>query len=260
MDILTRLGILTVATNKYVEYWKDQARSISDSQTKGLDITLHVFTDDTQSVDNFSNDLNIKVISHEIPSLGWPEATLMRYSLFTEFRDEIREEVLMHLDADMLLHEPLKLGDLVDKIQNGICLVQHPGYYRPRGFGLIKLYATNFRTAVMDLYLFLKLGGLGLWETRENSSAFVHRSMRKTYFCGGTWWGYRSNILQLCEDLAARIEKDLVGQETAVWHDESHLNWWASRNHHGSTGPEYCYAVGYPQLKDLKCIIEAVHK
>jgi hypothetical protein len=257
---MTSLGILTVATNKYVEYWKNQARSISNANIKGLNITLHVFTDDTKAVESFSKNLNVRVIAHEIPSLGWPEATLFRYRLISQFSEVIREDILMHLDADMLLHRAISAEELVSVMKNGVCLVRHPGYYRPRGAKLLGLYLQNFRTTSMDLYLMLKKGGLGLWETRDSSAAFVPRSKRSTYVCGGTWWGYRDEILALCKELSSRIDSDLSVGEAAVWHDESHLNWWASVNDPGIADPSYCYAVGYPQLRDLTCIIEAVHK
>lgn len=254
------LGILTVATNKYVEYWKNQALSISDANITGLDITLHVFTDDTKTVDSFSEKLNVRVISHEIPSLGWPDATLLRYRLISQFSETIHEDILMHLDADMLLHRAISAEELVSVMKNGICLVRHPGYYRPQGMRLVSLYSQNFRTASMDLYLMIKKGGLGLWETRDSSAAFVPRNKRLTYVCGGTWWGYRDEILELSKELSSRIDRDLSVGQIAVWHDESHLNWWASVNNPGLADPSYCYAVGYPQLRDLTCIIEAVHK
>jgi hypothetical protein len=254
------LGILTVATNRYVEYWKNQARSISNANIKGLDITLHVFTDDTRAVESFSGQLNVRVIAHEIPSLGWPDATLLRYRLISQYTEAIREDILMHLDADMLLHRAISAEELVSGMKNGICLVRHPGYYRPPGMKLLDLYSKNFRTASIDLYLMLKNGGLGLWETRDCSTAFVPRNKRLTYVCGGTWWGYRDEILELCKELSSRIDSDLSVGETAVWHDESHLNWWASVNNPGLADPSYCFAVGYPQLRDLTCIIEAVHK
>jgi hypothetical protein len=260
MDKLTSIGILTVATNKYVEYWKKQAKSISDSRIRDLEVTLHVFTDDTEAVESFSRDLDVNVVAHEIPSLGWPDATLMRYRIITQFSQSIKEDILMHLDADMLLHHELSQLEITREIKNGICLVLHPGYYRPKGLKLVKLYSQHPKTALMDLHLLTSKGGLGLWESRVQSMAYVPRLKRKRYFCGGTWWGYRENILKLCEELARRIESDQERGEMAVWHDESHLNWWAHANEHGFTTPRYCYAFGYPQLEDLTCVIEAVHK
>jgi hypothetical protein len=251
---------MTVATNKYVEYWKNQARSISDANITGLGITIHVFTDDTKAVESFSKNLSVRVITHEIPSLGWPDATLLRYKLISQFSETIHEDILMHLDADMLLHRAISAEELVSGMKNGICLVRHPGFYRPRGMKLVNLYSQNIRTASMDLNLMLKKGGLGSWETRDSSTAFVPRNKRLTYVCGGTWWGYRDKIIELCKELSSRIDSDLSVGETAVWHDESHLNWWASVNGPGLADPSYCYAVGYPQLRDLPIIIEAVHK
>jgi hypothetical protein len=260
MDRQVSLGVMTIATNSYVEHWKRQAASIDGLDHSGLDVTLHVFTDDLASIREFSKDLVVKVVAYSIPSYRWPEATLYRYRIFHDHRDSLTQDILMYLDADMLVNQGFSKVGLTKPLRSGVCLVKHPGYYRPTALSLLKLYMKDPRLAVADLLLYVSHGGIGSWEHNTRSLAYVPRSLRKRYFCGGIWWGLRHDILALCTLLASRVSQDETQGQQAVWHDESHLNWWASQNSSGIETPRYCYAAGYPQLEDLELFVTAVDK
>jgi hypothetical protein len=260
MDELTSLGVMTVATNKYVHYWKDLALSINSLPKKKVIITLHVFTDEVDLVQDFSRNLDLKVVIHRIPRYGWPEATLYRYAIFHEHRDFLNEEILMHLDADMLIRQRFSFEDLRQSLQFGVCLVQHPGYFRPAGKDLLKYYLHNPKSLISDFATRLAAGGIGAWEQNKKSLAFVPRRKRKEYFCGGIWWGINSQIMSICKTLSQRVGSDMKNGVMAQWHDESHLNWWASQNTPGIESPRYCFASAYPQLANLDCLVQAVDK
>ena len=260
MDVKTTLGVITVATNKYLDYWADQARSFVANPSQDLDLTLHVFTDQPDRVGQVASNLSVRVVTHIIPNYKWPEAALYRYQLIHDFKEELTEDILMHLDADMLVRASITSSQLKSQMSNGICLVRHPGYFRPRGLARIILYFQNATTTWADFWNQMRMGSLGTWETNKDSLAFVPRMDRKHYFCGGTWWGLRSDILKLSEELASRISVDERNGIEAVWHDESHLNWWASENDHGSADPRYCFAAGFSQLRGIPIVIQAVDK
>ena len=105
-----------------------------------------------------------------------------------------------------------------------------------------------------------KFGGLGTWERNELSRAFVPRSLRKNYVCGGAWLGKNSEILNLCKILSSRINEDLGQNIVAVFHDESHLNWYQANNNFSLLSPELCFDPSYPQLSALTPKILAVDK
>ena len=254
----TTLGVITVATNRYVDYWIYQAKSFAANPSLDLDITLHVFTDQPDRVKIIASTISIQIVAHEIPSYQWPEASLYRFKIMHEFRDKLNEDLLMHLDADMLVKASVSAEELGAHLSSGVCLVRHPGYYRPSGLAKVSFYLQNPLAIFRDVLTVLKAGSLGAWETRTKSLAFVPRSSRKEYFCGATWWGLRADILRLSENLSSRISRDEESGVMAVWHDESHLNWWASENLHGKADPRYCFSVGYPQLRGIPNIIQAV--
>jgi len=257
----TSLGVMSVATNIYLEYWKAQARSLDTFAGSDLDVTLHIFTDQPDAAEEFGRELpNVKVVGHRIPAYRWPEATLYRYRIFNAVRTELTQDILMYLDADMLVHKTLGLNDLKSPTGDGVTLVKHPGYYRPSLGYLLGVYAKRPKLLLSDLYSRYRLGGLGAWETSAGSTAFVPRGKRRDYFCGGTWWGYRDDVLGLVAELDANVTRDELNGVMAKWHDESHMNWWGANHPHATKDPSYCYSVSYPWIQNLPMVIQAVDK
>ena len=257
----TTLGVMSVATNIYLEYWKAQAQSLNEFAGPDLAVTLHIFTDQPDVAEEFGKTLsNVKVVGHRIPAYRWPEATLYRYRIFNAVKAELTQDILMYLDADMLVHRALGLQDLQSPTGSGVTLVQHPGYYRPSPARLLGVYVKRPKLLLADLYSHYRLGGLGAWETSSSSTAYVPRDKRQAYFCGGTWWGYRSAVLDLVAELDANVTRDELNGVMAKWHDESHMNWWGANHEHATKNPSYCYSVSYPWIQNLPMIIQAVDK
>jgi len=259
---LEAVSVLTIATNRYLEYWKAQATSIDLHAKPGSKMKIYLFTDQVMAAKSFSSELrNVSVEIEEIPNYGWPEATLLRYRIISESRFKWdSDEVLIYLDADMEVVSPLHPSDFYEPAKAGICLVRHPGYYRPAGKDLWFLYLANPKLLLGDLWLFAKEGGLGYWETRKGSKAFVPRGDRRTYFCGGIWWGRARDLLPMVSDLARGVQSDLERDLIAKWHDESHLNAWSTRNPHQIQSPSFCFVPGYKWLDLVPAKIRAVEK
>lgn len=255
------LGIISVATNIYLEYWKSQARSVADHVVPEIDVVLHIFTDQPEEAERFGAELsNVTVVGHRIPAYRWPEATLYRYRIFNVERDSLTQDLLMYLDADMLVHQRLEVCELETPTGSGVTLVLHPGYFRPGLVQRIIGYFASPKLAISDGYSTLKNGGIGAWDSNPESKAFVPRELRKQYFCGGTWWGYRADFLALVSELDQRVTQDELAGVMAKWHDESHINWWGANHQHQTKNPSYCYSVAYFWLKGLPMIIQAVDK
>jgi hypothetical protein len=257
------VGILTVATNDiYVEYWKSFARSVDENFGPAGNVTMHVFTDFPEVVADFSKSLaNCRVKAHQIQSLQWPDATLLRYEVFNRFASCFDEEILMHVDADMLFRSSFGRNMISLARDRGMVFVRHPGYFRPlwtwRMFGYYLMHPSRIQA---DLRMRRVRGGIGDWEDREVSSAFVPRELRRHYVCGGCWFGQRQNMLQLFEELAREVRADqFVGIE-AKWHDESHLNRYFAENDFPSVSPSYCFDARLSYLAGMKVVVEAVDK
>ena len=253
------VGVVTVATNRYVDYWHAMALSADVHLFPDREVVLHVFTDRLPDIRAMVSDFsNVIVNPLPIDALGWPEATLLRYEVFDSYRSDLEQRLLMHLDADMLLVDDVGLELHPADWPNGIALVRHPGFRRPDGRDGLALYAKSPVLVAKDAVRRVRVGGLGTWETDPGSRAFVPRRKRETYVCGGTWFGLREPFRAMVGELATRTRADLKEGRIAVWHDESHLNWFAANHRTALLGSEYCYAAGFSNVDDLTPKIVAV--
>lgn len=256
-----KIGILTIATGRYLKYWCEMIASAEENlNSSGHEICFHVFTERHKEVEELTRDFHsFEIKSHEIPGYGWPEATLFRYKIIERFKSQFQEDVLMHLDADMLVRADFLKTIEFNELIGGIGLVAHPGFWRPkRARG--RMYLQNPKMLISDIRRSITYGSLGSWEMRKQSSAYVRRSNRQRYVCGAFWLGMRSDFLSLVANCAERVEYDVAKEQMAVWHDESHLNRWAAENAFTLLTPAYCYDPTYPQLSSLRELIRAVDK
>ena len=261
MSELDSVGVVSVATNQYLDYWFAMARSADQLLFPGHEVVLHVFTDRADDAREMAKSLTrVTVDAVQIEPLGWPDATLLRYEIFNSHRERLTQDLLMHLDADMLLVQ--EIGPDLDPRhwKSGIAVVRHPGFRRPYFWNRTTMYARRPRMALADLRLKIRLGAIGSWETNRKSLAFVPRKLRRTYVCGGTWMGRHQEFIALIGELARRTRADLDSGVVAVWHDESHLNWYFNHYNTSVLSSEYCFAPGFPNLADLRARIVAVDK
>lgn len=255
------IGILTVATNQYLEYWKELVLSAERAAHENDRITFFVFTDQKNQALEFARSLKmVKIKVFEIENFGWPNATLLRYQIFLNEAKYLTTDILVHLDADMLINLNPWYTYIEALNESNICLIRHPGYWRPQGIKKFLFWVTRPAITYRDFRMFLQYGGLGAWERNSKSTAYVPRKKRRNYYCGGNWFGKTESIVAMMSMLKENIDTDSKRNIISVWHDESHLNYWASRNNHSNLSPEYCFDSSYPQLKGLRETVTAVRK
>lgn len=254
------VGILTIATNRYVRYWLDLAKTADTNLESEQNFVLHVFTDRPQDIIHRRQHLN-SIETHVIPiePLEWPLATLQKFEIFWNHRALLNQEFLMHLDADMLIAPGASIPTS-GHLSGGIALVRHPGFRRPPRDKLGAFYLDYPAFIGRDTYRNLTEGGLGTWERDSRSNAYVARAKRSTYVCGGTWLGEREKVLAMCEELRNRTRVDSEKGIVARFHDESHLNWYAATRECTILDSDYCYVQGSPNLRDIKPQVIAVDK
>lgn len=258
---INSLGILSVATNKYIDYWEELATSVDlNCPPDGAKVKMHVFTDQVLRANNHALTLkNISVETYEIESYKWPEATLFRYRIFEAKLPQIHEELLMHLDADMKI-EKWFVSEIPNKLKKGIALVSHPGFYRPKSWSKLSFYWKNPRNIWVDMRMRLLEGGIGSWDVNRESLAFVPRHKRDKYVCGGTWIGHREQFIEMVNELSCLEQKSTERGIMPRWHDESILNRWYAENRPTLLSPQFCFDPSYPQLNGLVELIRAVDK
>jgi hypothetical protein len=256
-----KIGILSIATNVYVDYWKALALSIDSNVASQETIVMHVFTDQTETVNQFASELTrVEVMAHQIDALGWPDATLKRFEIFFSHMHLIEESILVYLDADMLVTKDFT-DDVFDSLTtNSIALVAHPGYWRNSKFSNLSFSVGEWKTTLRSIRNLVLNRHQGTWEDNKLSQAFVPRSKRKHYVCGGTWMGRRKELFEMIQILKNTVEQDLSNGIVAKWHDESHLNFWASISEFKLLDPSFCFVKEYKHLSSLSPKIIAVTK
>ena len=212
-----------------------------------------VFTDNPAYFNDFSSTLQrIDLLTVDAPSRSWPGATLKRYGDYARNRDVFRGDLLMFFDADMLAVSAFGPELKPHRWPTGIALVLHPGFYeRDQG---------RFVGRVLRRRREKDWSPKGAWETSSRSLAYIEPERRRFYVCGGVWMGRADRALGLCQELSDRIERDEDDGVLAVWHDESHLNWWATTYAPTLLTPEYCYVENSDNLSHLRPRILALDK
>jgi hypothetical protein len=255
------IGIISIATNSYFDYWKSLVESAYEVVDSGGVLDFYLFTDEPErsnELDPYLDKFNFVFI--RIPSYGWPDATLKRYEIITENKNILQNKILMYLDSDMLIRGNFVQAVKSEAQKNKMVLVCHPGFFRTSGLDLFLFYLKNPGYLVRDLRLLVSVGGLGSWETNRASLAYVPRRKRKQYVCGGIWFGLNNEFIEYVRILKINVSEDEKKSITAVWHDESHLNKIASDNQIRVLDSRYCFDPRYANLQNLPNVIEAVNK
>jgi hypothetical protein len=227
MDVLRDEGltVFTIATNKYWDYFLELLPNLRGFISTDSNLEVIVLTNrHPQGVlETEIENLTVRVFPSEFND--WPKVTLMRYGQILKFEREIKTNKFLWLDVDMLFVKSLD-PEILNK---GIYLAPHPGYvFNLTGF--LKLRDGNKRAFLKDKLrrTLRRQLGRGAWETNSTSTAFVPPKLKRHYVHGAVWGGKTSQVIEMCRVLSDRIEADLKNNYIAIWHDESHLNWFQS--------------------------------
>jgi hypothetical protein len=250
-----------IATKVYLDYAVEMIKSSKVVLDRDFDFQFILLTDQVPLAKTLIKEQQgLEVVYAEIESFGWPEATLFRFALMSEHWSKVTGSIVMYVDADTQFVSSFKYIDLLHQANasnSGMTLVRHPGYFNR--FFLLNFLLAFPITSLLPWKL-KRADALMPWETRRRSSAHVPLHKRKTYVCGGVYWGVKQSFYNLCKELSLEVSIDEQNGIRAKHNDESHLNKWNSK--HGATlaTPAWAFASDYRNLRDLIPIIEVVHK
>lgn len=202
------VGLLIVATGKYVQFVKPLIDSAEKYFLPGHNRTYYVFTD---HLDQVPQAKNIVGIYHG--KFGWPNDVLMRFSAYYNNRTLFaQQDYLFALDADLLFVDTVgdeALGTLVG--------TQHPGFINKRG----------------------------TYDTNPQSSACVQPHEGTHYFACAFYGAKQENFINLIKTLTDNVNRDKERNIVALWHDESHLNrYFIDHKPEIILSPSYCFPEG----------------
>ena len=203
-----KILILTIATNKYIQFVERLYDNIADNFLNGHEIQGLLFTEhDVETSDN----IKVSQIEHE----DWPMPTLKRYNYFIKEKEYISQfDYCYYFDVDMGI-----VGKVGDEVLGDLVATMHP--YQ-------SFYPKEQRT----------------YDRNPRSLAYVPIGKEgELYYAGGFNGGSTKRFLEMAEVLADRVNKDLENDVIALWHDESQMNRYLIDNPPTlSLTPSYCFA------------------
>jgi hypothetical protein len=202
-----KIAFVVTATGAYFDhFFDDLARSILERAFPSHQVSVLCLTDR-------SLPARAGVRFARIERLGWPFDSLLKFHRLREAYPAIDADFLFCVDADMLV-----VGEFDAAILGSpLCAVVHPSFYN--------------RTS------------RATFETDPISTAFVPKERRRCYYQGCLFGGQRHALASMIDAIALSIEADLSRAVIAVWHDESHLNKFASENAILALDPGYATLV-----------------
>jgi histo-blood group ABO system transferase len=203
-----KICILTIATNKYIQFVERLLDNIDRSFLNGHEIDCLLFTDHAVET---SDNVRVCQIDHE----PWPMPTLKRYNYFMKEKEFISKfDYCFYFDVDMAI-----IGDVGEEVLGDLVATMHPyqSFYQPTD----RSYDRNPKSLA-----YVPLGDEG-----------------ELYYAGGFNGGKTECFLEMAEVIANRVNKDLEKGVVALWHDESHMNRYLIDNPPSvSLTPTYCFA------------------
>ena len=203
-----KILILTIATNKYIQFVERLYDNIEEKFLNGHEIQGLLFTEhDVETSDN----IKVSQIDHE----PWPMPTLKRYNYFVKEKDYISQfDYCYYFDVDMGIVS--KVGD---EVLSDLVATMHP--YQ-------SFYPKEQRT----------------YDRNPKSLAYVPAGQEgELYYAGGFNGGSTKKFLEMAETIAYRVNDDLTRGVIALWHDESQMNRYLIDNPPSlSLTPTYCFA------------------
>ena len=203
-----KICILTIATNKYIQFVERLLDNIEENFLNGHEIQCLLFTDHEVET---SDNVRVCQIDHE----PWPMPTLKRYNYFVKEKEFISQfDYCFYFDVDMGI-----VDNVGDEVLSDLVATMHP--YQ-------SFYPKEERS----------------YDRNEKSLAYVPVGEEgELYYAGGFNGGSTKRFLEMAEVLADRVTKDLDNGVIALWHDESQMNRYLIDNPPTlSLTPSYCFA------------------
>lgn len=160
-------------------------------------------------------------------SIEWPHPTLMRYHLFLQQEEALKEyDYIYYMDADMRVVDTV--GEEI--LGQGLTMAEHPMYATRKEY-VPPYEPNNVSTAFIPR--------LGCVVTNEENKQWF----KPLYAAGGFQGGTSSEFITAMKVMKENIDKDFNNNYIAIWNDESHWNKYLSeyKGHLTVLSPSYVY-------------------
>jgi len=209
-----KICILTIATNKYIQFVERLLDDIEENFLNGHEIRCLLFTD--QEVET-SDNIKISKIDHK----PWPEPALKKYNYINSEAEYLKNFDYLYLfDADVGI-----VDEVGEEVMQDLVGVLHP-------------------------YKIMEPKEIYPYEKRKQSTAYVADENHEKYYAAAFVGGKTEKFLEMAKIISNRVELDEKNDIIAKWHDESHLNKYFNENPPTELSPSYMFPeelLGHPQ-------------
>ncbi|MDD2871903.1 MAG: glycosyl transferase [Candidatus Gracilibacteria bacterium] len=210
---MKKVGILYICTGEYWKFWENFYKTCEEKFLIEEEKHYFVFTDNEVLL-NIKNEKTHPIFQEK---MQWPYPTLYRYKIFIKNKNYFKNmDYLIFCNANLLFSEKISKDDLFNYKELFVTL--HPGFFnkKPEKF---------------------------TYETNIKSLAYTEKKKDSIYVCGGFNGGSKDEFLNMSNILNDNIDKDLLNDIIAIWHDESHINNYVqiNRENFNVISPSFCY-------------------
>jgi len=200
-----KICILTIATNKYIQFVERLLDNIEENFLNGHEIQCLLFTDHEVET---SENVKVSQIGHK----PWPEPALKKYNYINSESEYLKDFDYLYLfDADVGI-----VDTVGEEVIQDLVGVLHP-------------------------YKFFENKTVYPYEKRKQSTAYVSDEDHNKYYAAAFVGGKSKNFLQMAKIISERVEEDERNGIIAKWHDESHLNKYFNENPPTDLSPSYMF-------------------
>ena len=209
-----KICIITIATNRYIQFVERLLDNIEEHFLNGHDIQCLLFTDHEVET---SDNVKVSQIGHK----PWPEPALKKYNYINSQSEYLNNFDYLYLfDADVGI-----VANVGEEVLQDLVGVLHP-------------------------YKILESKKVYPYEKRKESTAHVADQDHDKYYAAAFVGGKSTNFLNMAKTIAERVEEDERNNIVAKWHDESHLNKYFNENPPTALSPSYMFPeelIEHPQ-------------
>lgn len=195
---MIKVSIVLIATGKYVYFLPNLFESLRLFLPQ-TNKNIYIWTDREKEIP----ESDFPVIITKIYRKGFPGDTLYRFRYFNMRKNELlNSDFCFYMDVDLEIIKQIDNNFL--PTEKKMIVIKHPGSSR-----VVKEQTKN------DCSL----------EKNRFSNAFVENQVHP-YVCGGFFGGCSDEFIKMSIELDRRIKEDDRKEILAIYHDESHLNWY----------------------------------
>lgn len=232
-----KIGLIVVATGKYIDFIPNFIEKGKQYFLPNHEVTFFVLTDR-----EFTPQENV-VILHQ-KHMAWPYSTMLRYKAYVDNQGFYSHmDYLFFIDADLLFVSPID-----ESILGKTVATLHPGFAHPRPDVINN---KNYSSIVFNPEDWILNKQSYTYESsNKESTAYLEKG--DYYFYGALFGGETQSILEAVQVMYNNMMTDFNKNIIALWHDESHLNWYFNTNLPDKILPPlYAYPDNYISHKKL---------